>query len=103
MIDIDSGGDLIIRITHNDDAHAQTEDRSEPVEFRVKRSVIFRYSQPLARLILHDLRNKEGSQVFHMMELSPISMEIWFRAFHDTMTSSSHLVDIKELWNSSGT
>ncbi|KAL8828735.1 MAG: hypothetical protein Q9191_002421 [Dirinaria sp. TL-2023a] len=102
VVVIDPSGDLTISVTEYDDsikvAQGQEKVVLQVVDFLVKRSVIVSNSEPLGALIALDLQYNAKPAAFQMKDLSTTSMEIWFRAFHDAMTPSSHIVKIDEMW-----
>lgn len=103
VIVIDPSGDLTISVVEYDDSisvgQGQEKVVLKVVDFLVKRSIIASNSDPLGALIALDLPYNAKPAFFQMEDLSTTSMEIWFRAFHDTMTPSSYRVNIGEIWN----
>ena len=102
MIIVDPSGDLVVKVVEFDDSIDVPPCEKRIIlreeEYLVRKQIIYEHSRPLSSLLGLHLRSDNAAETFTIQDDATKSMEIWFRAAHNTLTEASHLVKIDEAW-----
>ncbi|KAL8728593.1 MAG: hypothetical protein Q9181_005301 [Wetmoreana brouardii] len=103
MITIYPSGDLKIKVLEIDDTVYVAPGQEKPVlceeEFLVKEQLITKHSKPLAMMVDRNSAYQSTDKTFALKGDTVKSMEIWFRAVHNTLTDMNPSIPVEEIWN----
>ena len=102
MITVDPSGDLVVKVVEFDDSidipFGEKRIVLREEEYLVRKQIIYEHSRPLSSLLRLHLRSDNAAETFTIQDDATKSMEIWFRAAHNTLTEASHQVKVDEIW-----
>lgn len=100
MIIIDPSGDLVIKVVEFDDSMITAPGQDGIVlqerEFLVRKQTIYKNSETIGTMLAWHLSSERAQTTFTIKDDSVTSMEIWFRAMHETLTQASYAAPLKE-------
>ena len=103
MTIVDPLGDVTIKVTEYDDDVTRVEGQPPIIhltaEFQVRKEILIKNSS-FFKVLLTSSKYAEAAGATISLEGDHVmSMEIWFRVLHDTITDNTYAVPLDEMWH----